>query len=94
MPEIQEYTKMTKSRNTAKVFMSGASQAVRLPKEYRVDADQVGIHRIGRHIVLSPKFSDWDDYWSNAAEPTDDFVDSITNRQDGEFLLEERASFR
>ena len=93
MIETQRYPIMAKSRNTAKVFMSGASQAVRLPQEYRVDSDQVGIHRIGRHIVLSPKFSDWDDYWANAARPSDDFVDSIINRHDDELAPEERASF-
>jgi len=84
---------MAKPRNTAKVFMSGASQAVRLPREYRIDSDQVGIHRIGRHIVLSPKFSDWDDYWANAERPSEDFVDSIINRHDDESPAEERASF-
>ena len=32
---------------TAKVFWSGRSQAVRLPKEFRVDGDEVRIHRQG-----------------------------------------------
>ena len=38
----------------ARVFQSGNSQAVRLPKEFRFDADQVEIFRQGTDIVLRP----------------------------------------
>jgi antitoxin VapB len=37
---------------TAKVFKSGNSQAVRLPKEFRVTGDEVEIFRRGDEIVL------------------------------------------
>ncbi len=37
---------------TAKVFRSGNSQAVRLPKEFRVAASEVEIFRRGEEIVL------------------------------------------
>ena len=40
---------------SAKIFMSGNSQAVRLPKAYRVDADEVELSRDGEKIVLTPK---------------------------------------
>ena len=36
----------------ARVFQSGNSQAVRLPKEFRFEADQVEIFRQGNDIVL------------------------------------------
>ena len=36
----------------ARVFKSGNSQMVRLPKEFRLDADQVEIFREGQDIVL------------------------------------------
>jgi antitoxin VapB len=39
---------------TAKVFKSGNSQAVRLPKEFRFDADEVEIFRRGEEVVLRP----------------------------------------
>ncbi len=45
---------------TAKVFKSGNSQAVRLPKEYRLDTDEVAINRIGNVLIILPK----DDQWS------------------------------
>ena len=38
---------------TAKLFWSGRSQAVRLPRAYRVDGREVRIRRRGRAIVLS-----------------------------------------
>lgn len=38
--------------NHARVFQSGNSQAVRLPKEFRLKADQVEIFRRGEEIVL------------------------------------------
>jgi antitoxin VapB len=36
----------------ARIFQSGNSQAVRLPKEFRFDVDQVEIFRQGNDIVL------------------------------------------
>ncbi|MFZ5780882.1 MAG: antitoxin [Pseudomonadota bacterium] len=45
--------------DTAKVFWSGRSQAVRLPKEYRVAGDEVRIRRHGAAIVLEPLPKDW-----------------------------------
>lgn len=38
----------------ARVFQSGNSQAVRLPKEFRFDVDEVEIFRRGDEIVLRP----------------------------------------
>lgn len=40
---------------TAKVFQSGNSQAVRLPKEFRFDTDEVEIFRRGNEVVLRDK---------------------------------------
>jgi len=37
---------------TAKIFMNGGSQAVRLPKEFRFDSDEVCIKRIGSAVVI------------------------------------------
>ena len=78
---------------TGKVFMSGRSQAVRVPKEYRFDCNEVAIRRVGRHIILSPRFTDWEDYWTHSSRPTDDFVESIRNRHENEWPLEERRVF-
>lgn len=39
---------------TAKLFINGQSQAVRLPKEFRFVGDQVIIKRVGRAVMLLP----------------------------------------
>ena len=39
---------------TAKVFTSGRSQAVRIPKEFRFDEDEVYISRVGPCVILTP----------------------------------------
>ena len=49
----------------AKVFWSGRSQAVRLPKTYRFDCDEVRIRRVGNSVVLEPISNDWS--WLDAA---------------------------
>ena len=38
----------------AKVFTSGRSQAVRIPKEYRFDESEVFINRVGDALILTP----------------------------------------
>ena len=67
----------TDRRKFARVFMSGRSQAVRLPKEFRFDTDRVVIRREGRSLVLTPPFKDWDDYLENGTPFTDDFYEAM-----------------
>ncbi len=43
----------------AKVFWSGRSQAVRLPKAFRFEADEVRIRRHGDAVILEPVARDW-----------------------------------
>ena len=45
--------------DTAKLFMTGRSQAVRLPKEYRFEGDEVLIKRVGDAVVLLPRIRSW-----------------------------------
>lgn len=45
----------------AKVFMNGGSQAIRLPKEFRFDEDEVCVKRLGSSaLVIYPKGKGWD----------------------------------
>jgi len=48
--------------NTAKVFTTGRSQAVRLPKEFRFSTQEVYIERKGDAVILRPKL-DKDAWW-------------------------------
>ena len=38
----------------AKLFMTGGSQAVRLPKEFRFSGDRVRIRKDGDRVILEP----------------------------------------
>ena len=44
---------------TAKLFKNGQSQAVRLPKEFRMPGSEVYIKKQGEAVVLLPKGSSW-----------------------------------
>ena len=59
---------------TARLFWTGRSQAVRLPKEYRMEGDKVRIRKQGSAVVLEPIASDWS--WLDAIEGqfSDDFL--------------------
>lgn len=69
----------TEDGDRAALFMTGGSQAVRLPKEYRFEGSAVRIRREGRAVVLEPlEKASWPEgYWERLAALTplpDDFV--------------------
>ena len=58
----------------AKIFMNGRSQAVRLPKEYRFNTDEVYITKQGENIIISAKKPTWDDFFDSESSFDDDFL--------------------
>lgn len=66
---------------TAKLFWSGRSQAVRLPKEFRMDGEEVRIRKQGASVVLEPVTTDW--AWLDAIEGklSRDFLAEGRNQQ-------------
>jgi antitoxin VapB len=58
---------------TAKLFKNGRSQAVRLPKEFRFEGDEVYVRREGRSVVLMPKVQPKEDQWKDFFEALDMF---------------------
>lgn len=44
---------------TAKLFWSGNSQAVRLPKEFRFEGKLVNIRKQGKQVIIEPISNDW-----------------------------------
>jgi antitoxin VapB len=48
-------------KNTAKLFKHGRSQAVRLPKEFRLPGTEVRVRRMGRGVLLEPLDRNADD---------------------------------
>ena len=65
---------------TAKVFWSGRSQAVRLPRAFRVAAAEVRIRRRGRAIVLEPIPESWAWLDALAAGVDEDFASAVRER--------------
>ncbi|HLY54575.1 MAG TPA: type II toxin-antitoxin system VapB family antitoxin [Stellaceae bacterium] len=61
---------------TAKIFWSGRSQAVRLPKEFRFQGDAVRIRRHGRAVILEPIDEGWSWLDAIAGELDRDFVEA------------------
>ena len=88
MPTLQQDT----VQDVAKVFMSGNSQAVRLPRAYRFDdsIEQLEIKKVGDSLVLTPK----DNANSGWAKRVDDWFctgDNFTIEVPDDSLDEERA---
>jgi len=71
----------------AKLFKNGNSQAVRLPKDYRFEGDEVYINRVGNMIVLIPKNDPWSSLINSMGTFSDDFM---SERNQGKY--EERKS--
>lgn len=57
----------------ARVFKSGNSQAVRLPKAFRVDVDELEIFQRGDELVLRKPASDLAQAFNILANLPDDF---------------------
>ncbi len=68
---------------TAKVFVSGRSQAVRLPKEFRFAETEVFVRRdpVSGDVVLSRKPSDWQG-----------LLDAVAQNKGDDFLLERKQT--
>lgn len=58
---------------TAKLFLNGQSQAVRLPKEYRFSCNEVYIKKVGNAVMLFPKERAWETFLNGLNSFTDDF---------------------
>ena len=62
----------------AKIFQSGRSQAVRLPKEFRFNGNEVFIKRVGKAVVLLPM----DDAWGSLEKSLDMFTEDYMNERE------------
>jgi antitoxin VapB len=72
----------------ARIFRSGNSQAVRLPKEFQLDVKEVTIFRQNDDLVLRPVRKTWKEYLVHGRRLTEDFPDQIDD-----FPAEERSFF-
>jgi antitoxin VapB len=61
----------------AKIFWSGRSQAVRLPKDFRFQGEEVRIRRHGSAVILEPVAEDWSWLDAIAGKLDRDFVEAV-----------------
>jgi antitoxin VapB len=61
--------------NTAKIFQNGRSQAVRLPKEFQFDTDEVYVNKVGEMLILFPRDKGWEVLAQSLEHFTDDFME-------------------
>jgi antitoxin VapB len=54
LPLIDTKPKRDGMAKTAKIFMHGRSQAVRLPKEFRLPGKEVRVSKVGDKVILEP----------------------------------------
>ena len=74
---------MQNTFDTAKIFTTGRSQAVRQPKAYRFDTAEVFIERKGDTVLLRPKH-DKDEWWArlqNALAQFEGFPQEIERKR-------------
>jgi antitoxin VapB len=60
---------------TAKVFKSGNSQAVRIPKEFHLEGHEVEIRKRGGSLILRPRKESWAALIESLKKFSDDFMD-------------------
>lgn len=72
-----------------KVFTSGNSQAVRIPKEFHIEYSDLYIKKIGSTIILFPKENRWKNLEESLSEFSDDFMSEGRNQP----VLQEREEF-
>ena len=60
--------------HTTRPFMSGRSQAVRIPKEYRFEDTELIVNRIGSSLVITPKNAIQETFYAGLSMFTNDFL--------------------
>ncbi|MCQ2592542.1 MAG: type II toxin-antitoxin system VapB family antitoxin [Treponema sp.] len=63
-----------------KVFTSGNSQAVRIPKEFHIDHSDLCIKKMGSTIILFPQENRWENLERSLSEFSDDFMSDGRNQ--------------
>jgi len=59
---------------TARLFINGRSQAVRLPKEFNFRGESVYVQKIGEAVILVPFDKDWEVFMHGLNSFSDDFM--------------------
>jgi antitoxin VapB len=74
---------------TARLFVNGRSQAVRLPKEFQFKGENVYVKKVGEAVILVPFDKDWEVFMNGLNNFSEDFMSEGRlqgNDQDREVL--------
>jgi antitoxin VapB len=85
MPKPNRKVKGSDSTRRAKLFMNNRSQAVRLPKDFQFNTEEVFIRKEGSDVILSPRPTDWSSYLADAPAASSEFMEGI-----GDLPVQER----
>ena len=69
------------SLKTARLFLDGRSQAVRLPKEYQFSCENIYIQKVGEAVILFPIDKEWEVFLHGLNRFSSDFM------SDGRFQI-------
>jgi len=59
---------------TVKIFQSGNSQAIRLPKKYRFEGKEALISKVGDAVIIFPHQDGWKSFFEDLELFSDDFM--------------------
>lgn len=67
----------TPNMDSTKLFKSGNSQAIRIPKKFQLRTKEAYITRVGNALVIYPKYKGWKNFFDSIEMFTDDFPTDI-----------------
>jgi len=73
-------------RRIVRVFRNNRSQAIRLPKEFQVNTNEVFIRKVGDEIIISPRPQDWSHYLESGPIASSEFMQGVED-----FPVQERG---
>ena len=75
MPYVSPSTySLSRTMDTVELFTDGHSQAIRLPKEYQFEGNEVFIKKVGNLVILFPHHEPWQELLDSLSQFPDDFM--------------------
>ncbi|EKD77802.1 MAG: SpoVT/AbrB protein [uncultured bacterium] len=79
--KIKQSAKTSSDTKTTTVFTNGQSQAIRIPKEFRVNGKKVYIKKVGNCLIIIPIDDPWRSLINACGQFSDDFIEVMENRE-------------
>jgi len=73
--KIAKSTTVSSTTKKTTVFTNGQSQAIRIPKEFRVNGKTVYIKKVGNCLMIIPIEDPWKLFYESLQEFSDDFME-------------------